>query len=92
VEHVGHIPVTTDEEARSLADTVFDARARSFVCAEGTAAGHPSIRVGSHLQLRGVSRRFENTYYVVSTHHRYDRIQGYLTDFRAESAALGAAS
>ena len=91
-EHVGHIAVATDGEAQALADTVFDQRARSFVTAEGTAAGHPSIRVGSHLELRGVSRRFENTYYVVSTHHRYDGREGYLTDFKAESAALGEAA
>lgn len=91
-EHVGHIPVSSDEEAQSLADTVFDRRARSFVRAEGSAAGHPSIRVGSHLLLRGVSPRFENTYYVVSTHHRYDVQQGYRTDFKAESSAIGEAS
>ncbi len=92
LEHVGHIPVTTDDEAQALADTVFDQRARSFVCAEGTATGHPSIRVGTHLQLSGASPRFENTYYVVSTHHRYDVRQGYMTDFKAESSALGEAS
>jgi len=91
-EHVGHINVTTDAEAQALADTIFDQRARSFVTAEGTAAGHPSIRVGSHLQLRGVSPRFANTYYVVSTHHRYDLQGGYMTDFKAESAALGEVS
>ncbi len=91
-EHVGHIPVTSDDEAQALADTVFDQRARGFVRAEGTATGHPSIRVGSHLQLRGVSSRFENTYYVVSTHHRYAVQDGYLTDFTAESSALGEAS
>jgi len=92
VEHVGHIPVTTDDEAQALADTEFDQRARSFVRAEGTATGHPSIRVGAHLQLGGISARFTNTYYVVSTHHHYDLMQGYMTDFKAESAALGAAS
>lgn len=92
VEHVGHIAVITDDEAQALADTVFDQRARRFVRAEGTATGHPSIRVGAHLQLGGISRRFENTYYVVSTHHRYDLMQGYMTDFKAESAALGDAS
>ena len=91
-EHVGHIAVTTDAEAQALADTVFDQRARNFVIALGTATGHPSIRVGSHLQLRGVSPRFENTYYVVSTHHRYDMQGGYMTDFKAESAALEEAS
>jgi len=91
-EHVGHINVATDAEAQALADTVFDRRARGFVLAEGTATGHPSIRVGSHLRLRGVSPRFVNTYYVVSTHHRYDLQGGYMTDFKAESAALGEAS
>jgi len=91
-EHVGHIGVTSDAEAQALADTVFDQRARGFVTAEGTATGHPRIRVGSHLQLRGVSHRFENTYYVVSTHHRFDLQGGYMTDFKAESSALGEAS
>lgn len=91
-EHVGHIAVTTDAEAQALADTVFDQRARSFVIAEGTATGHPSIRVGSHLQLRGVSPRFENTYYVTSACHRFDLTGGYMTDFKAESAALGETS
>lgn len=90
-EHIGHISVTTDEEAQALADTVFDQRARRFVCAEGTATGHPGLRVGSHLQLSGVSQRFENTYYVVSTHHRYDQQGGYKTDFTAECASLGEA-
>jgi len=91
-EHIGHIAVITDSEAQALADTVFDQRARGFVRAEGSATGHPSIRVGSHLQLRGMSARFENTYYVVSTHHRYNLATGYVTDFKAESATLGYAA
>ena len=92
VEHVGHVSVTTDEEAQALADTVFDQRARSFVTAEGVAAGHPSIRVGSHLQLSGISHRFDNTYCVVSTHHRLDLQQGYMIDFKADSSAIGEVS
>ncbi len=90
-EHIGHVSVTSDEEAQALADAVFDQRARGFVRAEGTVTGHPSVRVGSHLQLTGVSPRFENTYYVVNTHHRYDQHDGYQTDFIAESATLGEA-
>lgn len=91
VEHIGQIPVTTDEQAQAIADSAFDQRVRSFVRAQGTAAGHPSIRVGTHLRLTGVSQRFTNTYYVVGTHHRYDQNNGYLTDFTAESAALAEA-
>lgn len=88
-EHVGHIAVNTNDEAQALADTVFDHRARRFVCAEGTAEGNPGLRVGTHLDLMGVSHRFENTYYVVSTCHRFDISRGYETDFRAECYALG---
>ncbi len=90
-EHVGRAAVTTDDEAQALADTVFDRRARGFVRAQGTATGHPGIRVGTHLGLRGVSRRFENTYFVVATHHRYDVQEGYRTDFEAECARMGEA-
>jgi hypothetical protein len=88
-EHVGHIAVANDEEAQALADTVFYQRARRFVCSEGTAEGNPAIRVGTHVTLTGVSPRFENTYYVVAAHHRFDVHKGYETDFRAESYALG---
>ncbi len=92
VEHIGQVAVTSDEEAQALAEAVFNRRARAFVTAEGTADGHPAIRVGSHVALRGLSSRFENTYFVVACHHRYDVQQGYVTDFRAECAWLGEAS
>lgn len=88
-EHVGHILVSTDEEAQSLADSVFDQRARRFVCAHGCAEGNPGLRVGTHVRLAGVSHRFENTYYVVSASHRFDVKSGYQTHFKAESYYLG---
>ncbi|KPJ96276.1 MAG: hypothetical protein AMJ53_01125 [Gammaproteobacteria bacterium SG8_11] len=88
-EHVGHVAVGTNDEAQALADTVFDQRARRFVCAHGTAEGNPGLRVGTHIRLTGVSARFQNTYYVVAVHHRYDVRQGYETDFEAECYTLG---
>jgi len=88
-EHVGHVLVTTDSEATALADTVFDQRARRFVCAEGTVEGNPALRVGTEVRLTGMSPRFENTYYVVSAHHRFNVLEGYETDFKAECHALG---
>lgn len=88
-EHVGHILVATDQEARQLADTVFDQRARRFVCAHGRAEGNPGLRVGSNVRLSGVSARFENTYYVVAACHRFDVETGYQTQFKAESHSLG---
>ncbi len=86
--HIGHLAVASDEEARAVADAAFDERARRFVVVEGTADGNPALRVGSHVTLTGLGR-FENTYYVVRTCHRYDMMRGYETDFEAECAYWG---
>jgi phage protein D len=88
-EHLGEVPATTDEEARAIATAAFDQRARRFVCVEGTAEGNPALRVGTHVSLQGMGRRYDNTYYVVRACHRYDLTRGYETDFEAECAFLG---
>lgn len=86
---ISHLAVTTDDEARALADATFDERQRRFVTAKGTAEGNPTIRAGTHLRLSGLSARFNNTYYVTYCCHRYDLERGYETDFTAESAYFG---
>lgn len=88
-EHVGHLAVATSDEAQALADAAFDRRARRFVRVEATAEGNPELRVGTHVTLRGISRRFDNTYYVVHACHRFDQTRGYETDFQAECAYWG---
>ncbi|XXT19178.1 hypothetical protein WME94_54025 [Sorangium sp. So ce429] len=88
-EHLAHAPALSSAEARALADAHFDQRARRFVCIEGTAEGNPAVRVGTHVRVRGISARFDNTYYVVKACHRYDQTRGYETDFEAECAYLG---
>jgi phage protein D len=87
-EHLGEAALTADE-ARERGDAAFDQRARRFVTAEGTADGNPLLRVGTHVRLGGLSPRFDNTYYVTSVCHRYDKQSGYTTDFEAECAYLG---
>lgn len=89
VHHVGHLAAATDEEAQAIADAAFDQRARRFVTVEGTAEGNPALRVGSHVTLTGLGSRFDNTYYVVRTCHRFDTMRGYETDFEAECAYWG---
>jgi uncharacterized protein len=90
-EHVGHLAATTSAEAQALADAAFDARARCFVRVEATAEGNPAIRVGTHVTLKGLGNRFNNTYYVTRACHRYDVKRGYETDFEAESPYWGRA-
>jgi phage protein D len=88
-EHIGHVAVVTESEARAVADACFAQRARRFVLVEATMAGNTALRVGTHVTLAGVSRRFDNSFYVTKACHRYDQKRGYLTDFEAECAYLG---
>jgi hypothetical protein len=90
-EHIGHLAVTTSEEAQAFADAAFDRRARRFVCVDGTAEGNAALRVGAHVTLKGMSQRFDNTYYVVLACHRWDLMGGYETDFIGECAFFGEA-
>ena len=90
-EHLGELAAATQEEAQALADAAFDRRLRRFVRVEGTAEGNPALRVGTWVKLAGISRRFDNTYYVTSACHRWDVAKGYSTDFEAECASLGVA-
>lgn len=88
-EHVGAIAVSSDEEARALAEAALDQRARRFVRAEGLAEGNARMRVGTQVRLAGVSAQHDNTYYVTQACHLFDLKQGYRTEFRAECAYLG---
>lgn len=88
-EHVGHEGALTEAEARQVAEALYARRARRFVRVDGTAQGHPSLRVGSHVAIAGVNPFFENTYCVTEATHRFDLERGYLTDFLAEGAYLG---
>lgn len=90
-EHLGELAATTQEEAQVLADAAFDRRLRGFVRVEGKAEGNPALRVGTWVKLKGISSRFDNTYYVTSACHRWDLMAGYSTGFEAECASLGEA-
>lgn len=87
--HLGHPAVSTDAEAQALAAAAFDQRARRFVVVDGTTEGNPALRVGSHINLTGLGDRFDNTYYVIRTCHRFDVTGGYETEFEAECAFWG---
>ena len=88
-EHVGHVGVQDDAEARALAEAAFDQRARRFVLLEGSTEGNPDVRVGTHVEIVGLGARFDNTYYVRKALHRFDQKLGYMTDFEAECGYLG---
>ena len=91
VMHLGRHGPMTDADAAAFARYEANRRARAFVRAFGTAKGNAELRVGSWVSLVGVNPQFENEYAVTKAVHRFDQVDGYLTDFEAECAYLGEA-
>lgn len=88
-EQLAHVSVRNTIEAQAAADAEWEQRSRRFVTLHGTSEGNPNLRVGSHVNIKGLGPRFSNTYYVVATTHRYNQHHGYETDFTAECSYLG---
>jgi phage protein D len=89
-ENVGHADALTATEANLVARALYGRRARRFVRVDALAQGNAEIRVGTWVTITGVNPFFANDYCVVEATHRFDQANGYLTDFRAEGAYLGA--
>ena len=85
-EHISNAAVVNETEAQAYVDACFAQRERKFLQADACSIGNPAIRVGTHITLMGVGPRFENSYYVTSACHRFDLVEGYKTDFKAECA------
>ncbi len=90
VETSGDADALTSAEGDAVARALYGQRARRFVRIDGSAQGDPQIRVGSTLTIKDVNPFFENDYSVTRAVHRFDLSSGYLTDFLAECAYLGA--
>jgi phage protein D len=89
--HLGRYGPMTDADATAFAKYESNRRARAFVRCVGTGKGNAQLRVGTWITLAGVNPQFENVYAVTKAVHRYDQVDGYLTDFEAECAHLGKA-
>lgn len=86
----GHMEPMTSSEADDAARALYGQRARRFVRADGTAQGNGAIRIGTQISFTGMNPFFNNDYLVIEATHRFDLASGYLTDFLAETAFLGA--
>jgi phage protein D len=89
-EHLSHMAVASNDEARRVAASAFDQRARGFVTLHAEAEGNPRLRAGTHVAVTGLGKRFDNTYYVTRACHVYTLGSGYKTEFTAECAFVGA--
>lgn len=87
--HSCHLFSASQDEADAIATTVRNRRARRLLRIQGVTTGTPSMRVGTHVRVSGVSEWFSNTYYVVAVRHLFDLTRGYRTEFEGQCAFLG---
>lgn len=90
VEHVGENDAITAGEANIVARALYGQRARRFVRVDAAAQGDPELRVGTKVTIAGVNPFFANDYSIIEAVHRFDLAAGYITEFLAEGAYLGA--
>lgn len=73
-------PVYTQEEADKVAKGQFNDMALDYITGEGTCVGHPELRAGKTIEIKGVGKRFSGLYYVTSATHLYSDDGGYRTE------------
>jgi uncharacterized protein len=87
----GVVPLSR-QEAQSLAETRYRARARGFVRGQGVADGSPALRVGTTVTLEEIGPLFDGPYYVTMARHSFDTFNGYRTTFHVERPWIGPGS
>ncbi|XHX78662.1 MAG: VgrG-related protein [Stenomitos frigidus ULC029] len=63
-------PIATQQEADKIAQSLFDELCDEFVHADARAQGHPSIRPGRVVKLKGMGK-YSGDYYITETHHSF---------------------
>lgn len=74
-------PVKSQQEAESVAQSVIDEIAASFIEADGLCYGHPELRPGGSIQVKNIGKRFSGEYIVTATTHTYSPAEGFSTQF-----------
>ena len=73
--------VRSPSEAEALAQATLDELASAFVEAEGTCQASPDLMPGKQVQIEGVGKRFNGTYYVTQVIHTWNKDEGLTTHF-----------
>lgn len=79
--------IKTEQEAKKVAEALFNEMTRSYITGEGTCIGNPKLRAGKVIKVIGVGERFSGLYYVTETTHSYSELEGYQTEFSFERNA-----
>lgn len=79
--HVVSTPVASQSEANALAQAIYDELDGSFIQAEATSLGNPSIRPGKIVELKGLGTKLSGKYYVTAATHTISGDHGYVTSY-----------
>ena len=74
-------PVKTQHEAETVAQSILDEIANSFIEADGLCYGHPQLRPGESIKIKNIGKRFSGKFIVTSTTHTYSPAEGFSTQF-----------
>jgi phage protein D len=72
--------VSSAQEARDLAISLLRERAYEYITGSGQVIGLPDLRPGDNVELDGLGKRFNGTYYVLKVEHTLGT-SGYQTRF-----------
>jgi phage protein D len=81
-------PVTSQQEAKTLAIALLRERAYSYITANGQVIGIPDLRPGDNIEVQGLGTRFSGQYYVTKVEHSLGS-SGYLTTFDVRNYSDG---
>jgi uncharacterized protein len=81
-------PVTSQQEAKTLAIALLRERAYSYITATGQVIGIPDLRPGDNIEVQGLGTRFSGQYYVTKVEHSLGS-SGYLTAFEVRNWSDG---
>ena len=81
-------PVTSQQEAKSLAIALLRERAYSYITATGQVIGIPDLRPGDNIEVQGLGKRFSGQYYVTKVEHTLGN-SGYMTSFTVRNYSDG---
>lgn len=76
-------PVTTQEDATTVAQGLLDNINNGFIEAEGRVDGMPTLHAGMVVQVKGVGAQFSGKYQLTTVHHEYNA-GDYETTFTVE--------
>lgn len=73
---------TTNGEANALAKSALDSRADAYLEAEGSVYGHPKVKAGATVEIKGVGSKLSGKYVISSSTHVWKGKTGYQTSFQ----------